>query len=190
MSVEPAAGRQEDFERFRPYLRLLAEMGLDRKLRAQFDPSDVVQETMLEAHRGRDQLRGATMAERAAWLRRILAHNLADLVKAQGAQKRDVERQRSLEDALERSSMALGRLLAASDASPSEAAMQAEESILLAEALFALESAEREVVMLRHCHELPMREICERTGLTTWQAAQHLQRGLRRLRVEMEKRAK
>lgn len=190
MTADSAEHDASGFERFRPYLRLLAEMGLDRKLRAGVDPSDVVQDTLLEAHRGRDQLRGATMAERAAWLRRILANNLADLVKAQGAQKRDVERQRSLEDVLERSSLALGRLLAASDASPSQAAMQAEESILLAEALFALESAEREVVLLRHCQELPMREICERTGLSSWQAAQHLQRGLRRLRVEIEKRGK
>src|SRR5262245_57155613 len=77
-------------ERFRSYLRVLAELHLGRNGREKVDPSDVVQETMLEAHKKRHQFRGRTEAEMAAWLRAMLACNLADAAKALRRGKRDV----------------------------------------------------------------------------------------------------
>src|SRR5438477_3960739 len=68
-------------ESFRNYLRLLARTGIDASLRGKADPSDLVQETLLKACQAFGQFRGQTEAEMAAWLRKILARNLADLVR-------------------------------------------------------------------------------------------------------------
>lgn len=45
-------------ERFRSYLRMLAELELGHSGRAKIDPSDIVQQTLLDAHRDRGQFRG------------------------------------------------------------------------------------------------------------------------------------
>jgi RNA polymerase sigma-70 factor (ECF subfamily) len=66
-------------ERFRAYLRLLACLPPDPRLRGKLDPSDVVQQTLLEAYQKRDQFRGTTEGE---W--QALAHNLADAPRAFG----------------------------------------------------------------------------------------------------------
>ena len=77
-------------ERFREYLKLLARVNLGDQVRSKLDPSDIVQQTLLEAHRKRLQFRGTTEAEMAGWLRQLLACTLADAVRALGrAARRD-----------------------------------------------------------------------------------------------------
>src|SRR3954454_21077799 len=94
-------------EQFRDYLALLARTQLSPLLRGKLDGSDVVQQTLLEAHRHADQFRGTTSGEQAAWLRQILARQLANLARDNQRERRDVRRECSLEQAVEQPSARL-----------------------------------------------------------------------------------
>jgi RNA polymerase sigma-70 factor (ECF subfamily) len=169
-------------ERFRHYLLILARSQLGRLGHGQPEASDVVQQTLLEAHRKREQFRGSTDAERAAWLRQMLAFNLADARRHLGRDKRDARRERSLEQELERSSIRLGSWLAAEQPSPSEHAVRHEEAVRVAAVLARLPEANREAVVLRYYEGLSLDEISARLGRTPAAVAGLLKRGLKQLR--------
>lgn len=113
-------------ESFREYLRLLARLQLDARLRGVLDPSDIAQQTLLRAHEKQDQFQGKTDAEQDAWLRAILSNQIADALRRHGRQGGD--RQRSLEAALEQSAARLDAWVASEQSSPSprQRAMRAE----------------------------------------------------------------
>src|SRR5438105_15878803 len=92
-------GPERPLEDYRAYLRLLARLQLDPRLRGKLDSSDVAQEALLKAHEKRDQFRGRTEAEFAAWLRRILANYLTDAVRKYGLAGGNVAVEHSLEAA-------------------------------------------------------------------------------------------
>src|SRR4051812_32357894 len=71
--VREASGPGRPLEDYRDYLRRLARLELDPRLRGKVDPSDIAQQALLEAHKDNGQFRGWTEAEKAAGLRRILA---------------------------------------------------------------------------------------------------------------------
>ena len=75
------AGALGDLQHYREYLRLLARLQLNPRLRRQLDSSDLVQETLLKAHARRQQFHGKTDAELAGWLRSILANTIADALR-------------------------------------------------------------------------------------------------------------
>jgi RNA polymerase sigma-70 factor (ECF subfamily) len=55
-----------------------ADRGLNTALRGRLDPSDLVQDTLIEAWQDFAQFRGESEADLLAWLRQILRHNLAN----------------------------------------------------------------------------------------------------------------
>ena len=169
-------------ERYRAYLHLLAGMRLDRRLRGKLDASDVVQQTLLQAYRALDGFRGQTEGERAAWLRQILARNLAHAVRDLGRGKRDAARERSLEAALDEWSARLEAWLAAEQSSPSERADRNEQLLRLAAALAELPEEQREAVVLHYWQGLSLAEIGEQLGRTKGAVTGLLYRGLKRLR--------
>src|SRR5262249_52794144 len=163
-------------------LRLLARLQLGHRPPPGIEPSDVVQQTLLEAHQNLAQFRGQSEAELAAWLRQILAHNLADALRARGRAKRDVARQRSLEAALEESSGRLEAWLAADQSSPSQRADRNEQVLRLAQALAQLPEPQREAVVWRHLEGRSLADIARHLGRTQAAVVGLLQRGLKNLR--------
>jgi RNA polymerase sigma-70 factor, ECF subfamily len=148
------------------YLHLLAETQLDRRLRVRFSPSDLVQETLLEAHRDFPQFRGTTEQELLAWLRQILVHNLVVAVRRHvQASKRDVRRDVSLEQvcaALDRSAQGMAAILAHHGTSPSDRVQREEMLVTLADRLAELPQDYREVIVLRHLQGCSFADIAVR----------------------------
>ncbi len=175
-------------EQFRSYLLLLARLQLGRQADNRLEPSDLVQQTLLDAHRQRGQFRGREPAEMAAWLRRMLACNLADALRALKRGKRDVARERSLEAALAESSARLKAWLTAEQSSPSQQAMHNEQMLRLADALTTLPETQREAVLLHYWQGLPLVEVAAQMGRTTASVAGLLQRGLKTLRELLAER--
>jgi RNA polymerase sigma-70 factor (ECF subfamily) len=147
---------------YEPWLRLLARYQMETRFRRKFDPSDVVQQALLEALKSFPRFRGRTEAELVAWLRRILAHVMAHEVRRfQDARKRAAAREVSLEASLAATSQRLRNVLAASGSSPSVHAAKREEEVLLAEALERLPADYREVIFLRNIEGLPHEEVAK-----------------------------
>lgn len=172
-------------ERFRSYLNMLARVRLDPIVRAKVGASDVVQQTLLEAHRDLAQFRGRTTADQAAWLRQILARNLANVVRDLRRDKRDVARERPLQAALDDSASRLEVWLVAEQSSPSQQAERHERAIRLAQALATLAENQSEAIIMRHWHGCSLAEIAERLDCTTAAVTGLLHRGLRKLREQL-----
>ena len=185
--VAPEPG--EILEPYRDYLRLLARLHMDRRLRAKLDPSDVVQQTLLEAHVAMDRWEEHTPAERAAWLRRILARNLANAIRDFTRARRDVNLERSLQAGLEASSSRVGALLPASGPTPSEQAAHNERLLQLAHALLELPEAQREAIVLRHYEDWSLADISQHLGRSPAAVAGLLHRGLKALRLRLQESA-
>jgi RNA polymerase sigma-70 factor, ECF subfamily len=175
-------GDQSSLERFRGYLAFLARLHWDSRLQGKFDPSDLVQQTLLEAFENWGQFQHGGDEELAAWLRRILAHNLADLLRAFGRAKRDVALEKSLEAALGDSSSRLEGWLAAEQSSPSQQASKDEQLLRLSDALDQLPAPQREAVVLHYLQGMSLAGLADHLGRSQASVAGLLRRGLGKLR--------
>ena len=171
-----------DLDQYRSYLKLLADLQLNPRLRVKEDASDIVQQTMLEAHRDFAGFRGKSDSELRAWLKVILMHNLLSVAKHYGRDKRAAGREFSLQDQLEQSSALLHRQLVADQTSPSMKLMKQERSEQLADALLKLLDDEQSAVVLKHFHNWSVAEIAQYLGRTQEAVAGLLRRGLKKLR--------
>jgi RNA polymerase sigma-70 factor, ECF subfamily len=172
-------------ESYRDYLRLLARLELHPRLRARLDPSDIVQQTLLQAHQALDQFRGEGDSALAAWLRQILARNLAMALRDHARAKRDVRREKDLQAALDRSSARLESWLAADQTSPSLKAERNEQLLRMANALAALPSDQRDAVTLHFLNGLSLAEVGTRLGRSQAAAVGLIQRGLKAMRRDL-----
>jgi RNA polymerase sigma-70 factor, ECF subfamily len=171
---------------YRNYLSLLASTHLERRLRARVSPSDIVQETMLKAHRHFAQFRGQSEAEFLAWLRQILLSSLAHFVERHLlAAKRNIRREISIEECATMAAGSLpwaGALGAAPGETPSGAVQQREAAAVLSTRLAKLSPRYREVLMLRHIEGLQFDEVARRLHRTPAAARMLWLRAIEKLR--------
>jgi RNA polymerase sigma-70 factor (ECF subfamily) len=170
-------------ELYRNYLELLARLQIGRRLQSKVDAADLVQETFLDAHASFGNFRGETERELVAWLRRVLAFNLASLVRRyRGTRRRDVALERELACELDESSHALDRGFVAANSSPSQQAARREQAVVLADALGCLPPDYREVIVLRQLEGLTFPEVARQMNRSQESVKKLWVRGLARLR--------
>lgn len=174
-------------DRYRSYLLVLARAQIDRRLAGRLDASDIVQQALLEAHRDAGAARAVTSAQRAAWLRRILANNLANAVRDLRRQCRDPTRERSLDDALAATEVSARQALASDDPSPSAVAAAREDVLQLADAIQRLPADQQQAVVLRYWQGCPVAEIGARMERSPAAVASLLHRGLDGLRDTLKR---
>jgi len=172
----------ELLEACRHYLRLLARVQIHRRLQAKVDASDLVQETLMEAHRDFTQFRGVSEGELVAWLRRILACKSANLIRHYGTEMRDIDIERRVQWDLDQSSAALEIAFAESVETPSERLAGRERSVLIADAIEELPEHYRDVLVLRHFEGLSFPDVAKRMGRTLDSVKNIWVRALARLR--------
>jgi RNA polymerase sigma-70 factor (ECF subfamily) len=162
----------ETLERFRNYLRRLAYSRLGVAYSAKLDPSDLVQETFMNAHQSLAEFRGTTDRERAAWLREIFVNSLADVYRALNRQKRDITRERSSERLTEWLELS----------APQGRAEENEELIRLAWALSELPDRQHVAIELHHLQGLSLAETAKTLHCSEAAAAGLIRRGMEHLR--------
>jgi RNA polymerase sigma-70 factor (ECF subfamily) len=171
-------------ERYREYLRLLAQLRWPARLRAKLDPSDIAQDALLRVLKHPGVLQDKPEPVRLAYLRRTLAATMVDALRRFGGGARNAALERSLEADLEHSSLHIEAWLAAQQSSPSEQAQKRELLVHLAEQLAQLPEDERTALELRYLSEppVPLDEIADQLGRPSAKAvAGLLNRGLARL---------
>jgi RNA polymerase sigma-70 factor (ECF subfamily) len=166
-------------------LKRMFALRLDRRLQGRVDPSDVLQDTYLEAWTHLAEYAEQPKMSFYLWLRSIANHTLCALHRRHlGARMRTAGREVSLYHGMfaEATSAALAAQLLGRDPRPSEAAAKAELKIRLEAALNQLEAIDREVLALRHFEQLSNVEAAEVLGIPPSSASSRYLRALKRVK--------
>jgi RNA polymerase sigma-70 factor (ECF subfamily) len=168
------------FAQHRPALRRFVALRLDPRLRPRVDPSDVVQETQLEAFRRLpDYLERRPMPFRL-WLHKTAYERLLKVQRHHaGTARRSVVREVTLPD---RSSMLLAQQLLAAGPSPSEQVAQRELVRRIRQAVGQLPDIDREILFMRFFEGQSYHEASCVLGIDAATARKRYGRALLRLR--------
>jgi RNA polymerase sigma-70 factor (ECF subfamily) len=182
------AARNQLLAQHRDRLKRMVAVHLDRRLAARVDPSDIVQEALLDAHRElSDYLRSRPLPV-YLWLRQLAWHRLLKWHRAHiKVQKRSVGREEPWELALpEESAVQLAQCLMAAGTSPSRRLIRDELRRRVRDALEAAPPRDREILVMRHLEEMSAAEIAATLGITERAAKARHTRALERLRSLLE----
>jgi len=181
------AARDQLFEKCRAYVGFMARSQMETWMNAKIDASDLIQQTMMDAHKGFDQFRGDSEGEWIGWLKKILQHNAVDFCRHyKGTEKRDANREISFAQS---QSQSLFRGAAEPDAeveTPSEVIMRKENEILLADELSKLPEDYQEVIYLRNMQQLPFKEIADQMDRSQGAVQMLWLRAIKQLQEQMQ----
>ena len=171
---------------------MLATSRIGGRLALRASPSDVVQETFAQACESFPQFRGTTEGEFLAWLRRVLASQLARQCERHiEADKRDIRREVSWEgicESLDRSTARLESVVQIKSPSPGSQVDRREQAVIVADMLAQLPNDYREVLILRHVENMPFPEVADRMGRSHGAVRMLWLRAIELLRECMEER--
>lgn len=175
---QSAIGRLLD--QCRGYLTVVVQQEIDHKVRAKVAPSDLVQESLLEAYRGFDRFDGKTEKELLGWLRRTLLNNLTDASRHyRGTARRSIDRECSLQgDSSAENPIAFAT---AKSSLPLQKVIRNEQQERLLEAIRQLPERQRRAVMLRNLESKPFDEIGEALQISADAARKLWERAIQRL---------
>ena len=179
-----SAARHDLLARHRDRLKRMVAVRLDRRLAARVDPSDIVQEALLDAHRDLSDYLHRRPLPLYPWLRQFAWDRLLKCHRAHlRVQKRSVGREEPRELALpEESAVLLAHRLIAAGTSPSRRLIRDELRQRIRAALEAAPPRDREVLVMRHLEEMTAAEIAAALGITERAAKSRHTRALERLR--------
>lgn len=175
---------EEMFEKFRPRLRALIEMRIDRRIRARLDPSDVIQEAFADAVRRYQSYRPEGGMSPYLWLRfltlqqLLIAHRKHLSVKARTA---TLESPLDVIQAMSVEADSVVESLLGAGSSPSEKAVRNEELQQLAVSIEQMDSVDREILVLRHFEQLEFSEISTILDMSYDAVSSRYRRSLRKL---------
>jgi RNA polymerase sigma-70 factor, ECF subfamily len=189
VQLRAAAGDQAAWEEivrsFGPRLRAMIQLRMHAQLKGRIDPSDVLQETYIDASRRLAEYLDHPAVPFYVWLRSLANQRLITLYRRHlGAKLRTAQRDISLYDEPypEATSAALAARLVGQLTTPSSAALLAEMQLRLADALNELEAIDREILVLRHFEEMTNGEAAAVLGLSPSAACNRYVRALERMR--------
>jgi RNA polymerase sigma-70 factor (ECF subfamily) len=191
LGVGDAAAWGQLLDRHRARLRRMLALRLDQRLQGRIDPSDVIQETYLEATERKDEYFRQLGMPFYLWLRFLAGQRLLILHRRHlGAQVRDAGREVSLVRGAmpEASSAAIAAHLLGRECRPSEVAIRAEIKLRLQDALNEMEPLDREVLALRHFEQLSNAEVARVLEIHEAAASKRYIRALKKLRTILASR--
>jgi len=182
-----AESRERLFALLRSYLGFAARAQSESWLKVKVDASDLVQQTLLEAHRDFDRFQGGSEGQLLAWLRKILVHNVADFVRHyRGTAKRQVRREVPFANPAASGPLVGAPEPAAPGATPSQDCLRRDNELRLVDALEKLPPDYQEVILLRNLQRLPFNEVAEQMGRSRPAVQMLWKRAIDKLRVVLE----
>ncbi len=168
---------------YRDYLRLVARQQMNPRLVGKGDPSDLIQETFLEAQRDFTQFQGDTEGELLAWLRQLLLNNISNFSRHyMQTSKRDARREIRLSGPADSDQVSL----LGAEPSPSDHVVGAEESVALHHAIERLPEEYRRIIQLRYQDGRSFEEIAIMLGRSANAARKLWVRAIDRLQEDLD----